>query len=134
MPGFSLTLLLLPKSSSPFTTSHLLSLLDEPADVPGWKWSSGVSPPTEPTATLPPTASQSVGGKVTSGLKFADPEAFAEGIKNACHALIKAEPDITQMDTIAGDGDCGLTLKVKCIAIAATIVSLWELESCSGWS
>jgi dihydroxyacetone kinase len=25
---------------------------------------------------------------------------------------VKAEPEITEMDVIAGDGDCGLTLKV----------------------
>lgn len=135
MPGFSITLLLLPKSSSPFTISHLLSLLDEPADVPGWKWSSGVAPPAQPIATPPPTASQSV-VKVTSGLKFADPKAFAEGIRKACNALIKAEPEITQMDVIAGDGDCGLTLKVKYIAVSlqATLVNVRELEFLSGRS
>jgi triose/dihydroxyacetone kinase / FAD-AMP lyase (cyclizing) len=116
MPGFSVTLLLLPtaSSSSP-TTSHLLSLLDEPADVPGWKWSSRVAPPSQPIAT-PPRTSQSISAKTTSGLKVEDSKEFAEGIKRACNALVKAEPQITEMDVIAGDGDCGLTLKV-CIPI-----------------
>jgi dihydroxyacetone kinase len=29
----------------------------------------------------------------------------------ALHMLIKAEPDITNYDTIVGDGDCGICLK-----------------------
>lgn len=32
-------------------------------------------------------------------------------IKKACQALAKAEPEITKYDTVAGDGDCGTTLK-----------------------
>ena len=113
MPGFSITLLLLPSStsSSPFTTPQLLSLLDEPAEVPGWKWSSGIPPPSQPTAAPPPSASQSTSAKIVSGLKV-DSMVFAAGIKRVCNALVKAEPEITQMDVIAGDGDCGLTLKV----------------------
>lgn len=116
MPGFSITLLLLPtatSSSSSLTTPQLLSLLDEPADVPGWKWSSCVAPPAKPTAASSAIVSQSVSAKVASGLKVKDTKEFAAGIKKACNALVKAEPEITQMDVIAGDGDCGLTLKVR---------------------
>ncbi len=32
-------------------------------------------------------------------------------IERAANALIAAEPEITKQDTIAGDGDAGLTLK-----------------------
>lgn len=32
-------------------------------------------------------------------------------LHTCCESLISAEPDITRYDTIAGDGDCGLTLK-----------------------
>ena len=32
-------------------------------------------------------------------------------LETALHRLIKAEPDITNYDTIAGDGDCGIGLK-----------------------
>ena len=113
MPGFSITLLLLPTSSaSSPTTAQLLSLLDDPADVPGWKWSSRVAPPSQPTASPPPAASQSIGAKVAPGLNAEDTKEFEAGIKRACNALMKSEPEITKMDVIAGDGDCGLTLKV----------------------
>jgi triose/dihydroxyacetone kinase / FAD-AMP lyase (cyclizing) len=32
-------------------------------------------------------------------------------MKSGLEAIIQAEPEITRLDTIAGDGDCGLTLK-----------------------
>jgi hypothetical protein len=40
-----------------------------------------------------------------------DPDLFVKAVQSACQALISAEPEITKYDTIAGDGDCGLTLK-----------------------
>ena len=46
-------------------------------------------------------------------LQAPDPQAFVNSIRKACNALGLAEPEITKMDTIAGDGDCGLTLKVR---------------------
>ena len=36
---------------------------------------------------------------------------FIGAIKRAAEALVAAEPEITRQDTIAGDGDAGLTLK-----------------------
>ena len=44
-------------------------------------------------------------------LRAADPAAFDAAVARACRALADAEPEITRMDNIAGDGDCGLTLK-----------------------
>lgn len=41
-----------------------------------------------------------------------DPAGFVSAISRAATALIAAEPEITRQDTIAGDGDAGLTLKV----------------------
>lgn len=38
-------------------------------------------------------------------------ENFIVAVKCAAEALIAAEPEITKQDTIAGDGDAGLTLK-----------------------
>ncbi len=44
MPGFSLTVLLLPRDGCPDsgigTTSEVLDLLDAQCDVPGWCWHS----------------------------------------------------------------------------------------------
>ena len=41
----------------------------------------------------------------------ADEKAFVDAVVRAANALIREEPEITRMDNIAGDGDCGLTLK-----------------------
>lgn len=113
MPGFSLTLLLLPHSTEVNApdTSKILSLLDAPANAPGWKWSSGQIPSsvssTTSSATAPPAGISTEGEK----LKASEPIAFINAVKAACKALIDEEPEITRMDNIAGDGDCGLTLQ-----------------------
>lgn len=39
-----------------------------------------------------------------------DLTAFASKVLQACKNVIAAEPQITQSDTIVGDGDCGITL------------------------
>jgi dihydroxyacetone kinase len=36
---------------------------------------------------------------------------FEKIVKKACLSLVQAEPEITRLDSVAGDGDCGLTLK-----------------------
>jgi hypothetical protein len=53
MPGFSLTLLLLPppQSTKTFTSNEIIQLLDEPADAPGWKWHAVSEPATLSKAT-----------------------------------------------------------------------------------
>lgn len=113
MPGFSVTLLRLPteKEESAPPATLILSLLDEKPDVPGWKWSSGCSPLPLPTQISAPYK-QEADTAPFAKLKSLDSNVFLENIKRAACGLIAAEPDITRMDSIAGDGDCGLTLKV----------------------
>jgi dihydroxyacetone kinase len=117
MPGFSITLLLLPQandSTSP-PSSLLLSLLDEGCNAPGWKWSPK-RPPSTPVseAMFTPAKKQHTAQMVVS-----DPKLFVSAIEKACKALITAEAEITRLDTIAGDGDCGITLKVlSCLVYA----------------
>lgn len=118
MPGFSLTLLRLPSQgdASSFKANEILGLLDDKPKVPGWKW----TPPSEPLAQV----EQLVEGQGVSvarddvlQLKAKDPKLFLSAIRNASNQLIAAEPEITRMDTIAGDGDAGLTLKVNSICL-----------------
>lgn len=112
MPGFSITLLKLPsKSNSGSFPSQdlLLSLLDAPAEASGWGWVSHKSPVPLDTQLTQSTLSSDKPISTTSVL----PSVIVEPIRRACQALIKAEPELTRMDTIAGDGDCGLTLKVR---------------------
>lgn len=114
MPGFSITLLLLPTTSSPgpISSELLLDLLDRPTSAPGWKRSSGQPPPPIIAAQEAPradVATRELEGKAK--LRAADPGAFDAAIERVCRALNAAEPEITRMDSIAGDGDCGLTLQ-----------------------
>ncbi|KIJ65709.1 hypothetical protein HYDPIDRAFT_187408 [Hydnomerulius pinastri MD-312] len=113
MPGFSITLLLLPNANDANSISAdlILSLLDDPTNAPGWKWSSKTVPPVTTQSTpsvsapaLPPSGHQ-------FSLRAVDVASFNAAVERACNSLIEAEPEITKMDNIAGDGDCGLTLK-----------------------
>ena len=119
MPGFSITLLLLPRSGMKAAPAEalILSLLDDKPDVPGWKWSSTKAPSSSvgheakaPVTQVAETGSVQSRASHTK-IAAADSQGFVQAIIRACEALCKAEPEITQMDTIAGDGDCGLTLK-----------------------
>ncbi|KAJ7760126.1 dihydroxyacetone kinase [Mycena maculata] len=111
MPGFSLSLVLLPRAEDAAApkASVLLSLLDAPAQTPGWKWTAA-APPVTPTP-LAPASSASAKKAAASGIGAAQPADFLAALQRACAALVAAEPEITRMDTITGDGDCGLTLK-----------------------
>ena len=109
MPGFSITLLLLNESDTVISTDLILSLLDDPADAPGWKWSSK----TEPKAVAATASLASVDTtppSSQSALRAPDARSFQSAIERVCKALLAAESEITDMDKIAGDGDCGLTL------------------------
>lgn len=116
MPGFSVTLLLLPAPDEGNTPdlNLVLSLLDEKPQVPGWKWGSGESPVPYSKQDIDTPSGQDEGARGDiRHIAVPNPQAFVENIKRAAHAIIKAEPEITKMDSIAGDGDCGLTLKVR---------------------
>ena len=133
MPGFSLTLLRLPSQgdASSFKANEILSLLDDKPNVPGWKW----TPPSEPLAEV----EQLVDGQGVLAarddvlqLKAEDPNSFLSAIRNASNKLIAAEPEITRMDTIAGDGDAGLTLKVNSVCLMENNETL--TVEMKGWS
>lgn len=120
MPGFSITLLLLPTTSSPgpISAELLLDLLDRPTSAPGWKWSSGQPPPPITATQEAPRANVATREQTGKAkLRAADPGAFDAAIERVCRALNAAEPEITRMDSIAGDGDCGLTLQAGANAV-----------------
>ena len=64
-----------------------------------------------PATQLRQAAAAEVKAELGAPLPAADPALFDAAVARACDALAAAEPDITHMDNIAGDGDCGLTLK-----------------------
>jgi dihydroxyacetone kinase len=113
MPGFSITLLLLPSlhdADAP-DANLLLRLLDDPTSAPGWAWSSGAPAADLASHQAPKQTGTAAAAAKTIALRADDPVAFDSAIKRACAAVNNEEAEITHMDTIAGDGDCGLTLQ-----------------------
>ncbi|KAI9631205.1 hypothetical protein KEM48_013134 [Puccinia striiformis f. sp. tritici PST-130] len=117
MSGFSISLILLPpanedvvidivgESSLSISANMILDLFDAPADCPGWKSSHAGQPRFSKAEKKEPKVQDPEVAEVS------DPALFIKAVQSACKALISAEPEITKYDTIAGDGDCGLTLK-----------------------
>ncbi|WVR05765.1 dihydroxyacetone kinase [Kwoniella sp. DSM 27419] len=122
MPGFSLTLLLLPSKSdsTKYTSSQILEYLDAPASAPGWAWTSGQEPGV--VGQKAEEAQIAKQGKEVE-LAPADSSAFISAIKRACKSIIEAEPELTKQDQIAGDGDAGLTLEAGGKAVLKAIES-----------
>ncbi|GBE86465.1 Dihydroxyacetone kinase 1 [Sparassis crispa] len=119
MPGFSITLLLLPHADETGPPASLiLSLLDEKANASGWKWASG-SPPLPSSVQVKQTSGTApvAAARDVTALTAEDPKTFVAAVERACQGLVEAEPEITRMDIIAGDGDCGLTLKTGAQAV-----------------
>ncbi len=112
MPGFSISLVLLPREEDADApkASKVLSLLDAKAETPGWKWTSSSKPNASFTLDKDLKPTTTTKSTEAGSLSAADPKAFIEAIKRACQAVVKEEPEITRMDTIAGDGDCGMLL------------------------
>lgn len=141
MPGFSLTLLLLPREGDKegYLSKQILSLLDAPASAPGWKFYSAAEPgmvsqEKEQAASHSSTAKEvdlAREGSEWSPLcrlvshvliiSAANSNEFLAAITRACKALIEAEPELTKQDQIAGDGDAGLTLEAGAKGILKAI-------------
>ncbi|KAK4499224.1 hypothetical protein PRZ48_009737 [Zasmidium cellare] len=70
------------------------------------------SPKPKPHTTTPSTTSTQPKSlaPTTSKIPFSDAPIRAR-IEAGCNAVIRAEPTITEYDTIVGDGDCGYTLR-----------------------
>ncbi|EIW68106.1 hypothetical protein TREMEDRAFT_32898, partial [Tremella mesenterica DSM 1558] len=115
MPGFSLTLLLLPKEGEEYGTEEILKLLDAPANAPGWRWTSGKEPGEMSEKEIHVEVKKGEEVIVAREYRFDFStwhlEEFLAAIIRACKSLIEAEPELTKQDQIAGDGDAGLTLE-----------------------
>ncbi|TKA56954.1 hypothetical protein B0A53_01355 [Rhodotorula sp. CCFEE 5036] len=113
LPGFSITTLLLPRQGAgKFSPDDLLKLWDAPASAPGWRFVSASEPGKPASRSTPSVETISSGAKNGAApLAHSDYGAFERAVAAACEAVVAAEPEITRFDTIAGDGDAGLTLK-----------------------
>ncbi|KAK6354883.1 hypothetical protein TWF696_004014 [Orbilia brochopaga] len=111
-PGFSVTILKL--------DDELLPLLDDPTAAPSW-------PKPLPTDALPTssriskitdTASQKPPFETPSSQVATLPSETWTSLTTALQSRIRSsEPQITKLDTILGDGDCGTTLLKAATAV-----------------
>jgi triose/dihydroxyacetone kinase / FAD-AMP lyase (cyclizing) len=94
-----------------------LRWLDAPTAAPAWP-NLLKQPPGEPSFEIP-TRSTLVGGiaQIDRGTKT------ERAIKAACQALILADPELTELDRITGDGDLGASMARAAKAVQAAISS-----------
>lgn len=106
--GFSVSLLNVVNTN--IGGPSMIQLLDESAEAPGW--AAPISKRTweaKNKATREDTAATDQAIK-SSDLKY-DSAKANESLIAGLDAIIAAEPEVTQYDTVVGDGDCGIGLK-----------------------
>lgn len=153
MPGFSLTLMLLPReadaptafqSKLSFDKDLLLELFDAPTDAPGWRWSAKQAPESrieEQKLKGSKQDNEDVKGPARKydqssrqeemrlsctdvhRLAATDSKLFIDALSSALKSVIAAEPDITKYDQLGGDGDAGQTLKSGAEGVQAKLGS-----------
>jgi len=106
MPGFSLSLIAL--------DDDLRGLLDDATDVATWP-GRGLTRGKARTVAFPaaPVAADAAAAQTALGLQV------REYAIRAAHALIAAEAQLTELDSIAGDGDLGASMQRGAEAILA---------------
>jgi len=115
MAGVSLSLMALDDAR--------LAALDAPAEAPAW-----TSPGLRQGMTLPaPVAAEPV-----TATGHADPAVMAALIAG-CEALIAAEPELTRLDQVVGDGDIGRSLAGGAEALLAERGTLERLTGAAFW-
>uniref|UniRef100_A0A7S0RX56 Dihydroxyacetone kinase n=1 Tax=Pyramimonas obovata TaxID=1411642 RepID=A0A7S0RX56_9CHLO len=119
MNGFSLTLMRVDAAT--------MARLDATHQAPAWPLVPGVYDPAK--AAVPVPAGTDADALVSSaGPASRGGVAAAAAIAAACNALIGMEAQLTQWDTLVGDGDCGLTLTRGAKAILADIDPRYPLD------
>jgi hypothetical protein len=101
MPGFSVSLFLLPREGeSKYSSAELLELLDAPADAPGWAWTSRAKPrPYKSTSSKSTAVDEAHSNNSGKAVEPTSGKAFISAIQQACKDVIEAEPEITRYDT-----------------------------------
>jgi dihydroxyacetone kinase len=108
----------------------LLRLLDLSTAAPAWR-PSRLAGPAECGAPAPAPAPADIataadnGTVALSDTAFADNADLAAVVRFVCERLVAAEAELTELDSICGDGDCGYTVKGGAEAV---VNKLKELE------
>lgn len=114
-PGFSITLLNVSKAGD-----KVLEYLDAPTNAPGWV-ARGTTEEWKHAKEVPKLPEFEHNKPVTSDVKTNSQ--FVENLKKGLNNVIKEEPKITEYDTVAGDGDCGETLKAGATGVLEALDS-----------
>ncbi|KND88285.1 Dihydroxyacetone kinase [Tolypocladium ophioglossoides CBS 100239] len=123
-PGFSITVLSLPKSEG--ISSRIIEWLDAPTEAFGWtcsistrSWEGPASVSTSVDSIhhrSEPESEQYAAPDIPC-----DPALFTGIVKSVHKSIAAAEPEITRMDTVIGDGDCGTTLLAGSTAVVSAL-------------
>ncbi|KAI9667303.1 MAG: hypothetical protein M1821_000118 [Bathelium mastoideum] len=106
--GFSISLLRLVNTG--LDGISILDLLDVPAEATGWSAAISASTWSNKSEGTIQAAADDVGEANPSNLEI--DSVFAKTVlTKGLERVISAEPDITNYDTIVGDGDCGIGLR-----------------------
>ncbi|KAK7031074.1 hypothetical protein VNI00_013674 [Paramarasmius palmivorus] len=126
-PGFSLSLLKVSRIHVPLPDVDILGLIDDPTDAVSWvgsrpHWST-VQQEVEPQ-TLP-VRKETKSSQTTKFWTDADlsPDLIKRGIISACRKVLSVEGELTEYDTVVGDGDCGVTFARGANAIISVLES-----------
>ena len=115
-----------------------LSLLDAPTAAPAWIPSADLSAAAGSNA---PSRSLSIEEAAWQQLRFEDSGSYSfhdqgseggsgsEAVLAVCRKLMEMEPQLTEFDSICGDGDCGLVLKKGALAVAQYTRTLTERQA-----
>ncbi|OAA68753.1 dihydroxyacetone kinase [Niveomyces insectorum RCEF 264] len=119
--GFSISLLNVVDTGLGPDGPTLLQLLDDPAEATGWAapisaatWDTAAAAQKDAAASATSRAAVATSTSTTtippSGLHV-DPTVFRTALARGLTRVVDAEPEITQYDTVVGDGDCGTGMK-----------------------
>lgn len=121
MAGFSITLMELPKESK----DQVLTRLDANTNAPGWplqNFQPVVAPPHISPASIKSCYSTTTSSAQESPKDSSEKDeeiraAVKSRIVAAAQAVVDAETQLTEWDTIVGDGDCGETFRRGALSV-----------------
>ncbi|KAJ5433001.1 Dihydroxyacetone kinase 1 [Penicillium daleae] len=108
--GFSISLLQLADNGLGPGKS-MLELIDAPAEAVGWAAPINTSTWNERIDTPVELKVSNIVEETPSNLKL-DPAIIKKVLSAGLQRVIAAEPEVTRYDTIVGDGDCGIVLRI----------------------
>lgn len=121
--GFSITLLNASKVTKELKANFteidsVMDLFNAPTNATGWNFTKVDTP-----APIIDNELLHTEVKISNAGSY-DFESFSKWMKAGAEQIVKSEPNITSLDTIVGDGDCGYTLVSGTSAIAKSLTNL----------